>query len=70
MRKAYDTVKRNRLRKKCWETEIRGELWRMVKMAEYAKGFVVLDGEVSDYSDVSQGVAQLRYHPLYLSSYS
>ena len=32
VKKAYDTVWRNWLRKNMWEIEIRGKMWKMVKL--------------------------------------
>ena len=42
-----------------WEIGIKGKMWRMLKnMTEYARSAAKLDGEISNYGDVSQGVAQ------------
>ena len=49
-------VWRNGLWKKLWETGIRG---RMIKnMTSCARSAVMLDGEISRYVDILQGVAQ------------
>ena len=41
-----------------WEVGIRGKIWRMVnKMTECARSAVMLDGEISKYVDILQGVA-------------
>ena len=59
VQKAYDTVWRNGLWKKLWEIGIRGKMWRMMKkMTECARSAVMLDGEISKYVDILQGVAQ------------
>lgn len=59
VQKAYDTVWRNGLWKKLWEIGIRGKMWRMMKsMTECARSAVMLDGEISNYVDILQGVAQ------------
>ena len=56
---ADDTVWRNGLWKKLWDTGIRGKMWRMVKkMTECAKSAMMLNRELSKYFDVLQGVAQ------------
>ena len=42
-----------------WEIGIRGSMWRMMKnMTECARSAVMLDGEISKYVDILQGVAQ------------
>ena len=58
VQKPYDTVWRNGLWKKLWEIGIRGKVWRMMKMTECASSAVKLDGEVSKYADILEGVAQ------------
>ena len=59
VQKACDTVWRNRLWKMLWEIGIRGKMWRtMKKMTECARSAVMLDGEISKYVDILQGVAQ------------
>ena len=41
------------------EIEIRGKMWGMMeKMTECARSAVMLDGEISKYVDILQGVAQ------------
>ena len=45
--------------KKLWEIGTRGKMWRMIKnMTECARSAVMLDGEISTYVDILQGVAQ------------
>ncbi|CAB1099601.1 unnamed protein product [Ectocarpus sp. CCAP 1310/34] len=59
VQKAYDTVWRNGLWKKMWDIGIRGKMWRMLKkMTECTRSAVMLDGEISKYVDILQGVAQ------------
>ena len=57
--KAYGTVWKNGLWKNMWEIGIRGKMWRMMKnLTEHARNVVMLDGEISDYVDIVQGIAQ------------
>ena len=60
VQKAYDTLLwRNGLRKNMWEIGIRGKMWRIMKnRTECARSAVILDGEISKYVDILQGVAQ------------
>ena len=42
-----------------WGIGIRGKVWRMMKnTTECATSAVMLDGEISKYVDILQGVAQ------------
>ena len=59
VQKAYGTLWRNGMLKNMWETGIRGKMWRMMKsMTECARSAVMLDGEISIYVEILQGVAQ------------
>ena len=59
VQKTYDTVWRNGLVKNMWEIGIRGKMWSMMeKTTECARSAVMLDGEISKYVDILQGVAQ------------
>ena len=59
VQKAYDTVWRSGLWENMWEIEIRGKMLRMTKtLTECARSAVMLDGEISKYVDILQGVAQ------------
>ena len=45
-------------------------MWRLMKnITECARSVVMLDGEISNYVDILQGVVQestlSRYHPIY-----
>ena len=58
------------MEKKMWEVGVRGNTWRMMKkMTGCAKSTVMLDGEISNYVDILQGVAQgctdVRFHLVY-----
>ena len=55
----YDTVWRDGFWKKMRGLGIRGKRWRMMKtMTECARSAVMLNGEISKYVDILQGVAQ------------
>ena len=57
--KACDTGWRNGLWKKLWEIEIRRKTWKMMKnVTGCARSDVTLDGEISKYINILQGVAQ------------
>ena len=59
VQKAHDTVWRNGLCEKLWETGIRGKMrGTMKKMTECGRSAVMLDGEISKFVDISQGDAQ------------
>ena len=59
VQKAYYAVWRNGLWENMWEIGSRGKMWRMMKkVAECATSAVMLDGEISKYVDILQGVAQ------------
>ena len=56
VQKAYDTVWRDGLWLKLWDTGVKGKMWRVVKgMYEVSRSAVLLDG---DMFSIEQGVAQ------------
>ena len=59
VQKAYDTVWRNGLWKQLSKYGINGKMWRMLKrMTECTKSAVMLDGDLSEFFDIEQGVPQ------------
>ncbi|CAB1115185.1 unnamed protein product [Ectocarpus sp. CCAP 1310/34] len=59
VKKAYDTVWRNGLWKQLSKYGIKGKMWRVLKkMTECTKSAVMLDGELSKFFDIEQGVPQ------------
>ena len=67
VRKAYDTVWENGLSRMLWEIGVSGKMWRTMKnMTECTRSAVMLDGEVSNYVDILQGVAPVSYTHLTL----
>ena len=57
--KAYDTVWRDGLWLKLWDTGVKGRMWRVIKkMYEASRSTVLLEGEKSAMFSVEQGVAQ------------
>ena len=59
MQKAYDTVWRNGLWKQVSQYGIKGKMWRVLKkMTECTKSAGMLDGELSKFLNIEQGVPQ------------
>ncbi|CAB1105719.1 unnamed protein product [Ectocarpus sp. CCAP 1310/34] len=59
VKKAYDTVWRNGLWKQLSKYGIKGKMWRVLKkMTVCTKSAVMLDGELSKFFDIEQGVPQ------------
>ena len=59
VQKAYGTVWRNGLWKNMWEIGIKRKMWRMMKnIMDCARSAVMLDGKISKYVDILEGVAQ------------
>ncbi|CAB1117831.1 unnamed protein product [Ectocarpus sp. CCAP 1310/34] len=59
VKKAYDTVWTNGLWKQLSKYGIKGEMWRVLKkMTECTRSAVMLDGELSKFFDIEQGVPQ------------
>ena len=59
IQKAFDTVWHQGLWYRLWELGVRGRMWRVIKrMYQVTKSSVLLDGEISNQFDISQGVAQ------------
>ncbi|CAB1121568.1 unnamed protein product [Ectocarpus sp. CCAP 1310/34] len=59
VKKAYDTVWRYGLWKQLSKYGIKGKMWRVLKkMTECTKSAVMLDGELSKFFDIEQGVPQ------------
>ncbi|CAB1098869.1 unnamed protein product [Ectocarpus sp. CCAP 1310/34] len=59
VKKAYDTLWRNGLWKQLSNYGIKGKMWRVLKkMTECTKSAVMLDGELSKFFDIEQGVPQ------------
>ena len=55
----YDIIWINDLWKNLWDIVVRGEMWRKMKnMTECTTSVVMLDGEISKYVGVLQGVVQ------------
>ena len=59
IKKAYDTVWRDRLWYRMWEMGIQGKLWQVIRnIYNVNRSCVFLNGCKSDYFDIYQGVAQ------------
>ena len=59
VRKAYDTVWRDRLWVKLWHMGVKGRMWRVIKnMHEASRSAILLEGEKLASFRVEQGVAQ------------
>ena len=59
IKKAYDTVWRNGLWYRLWHVGIRGKAWRIIKnMYDNTRSCVSIDGQLGEFFDASNGVAQ------------